>query len=251
MKKLVPWIRLAVFCLAIFAVTVLGMLLKDDRLFMKGGGAGDPAGAGAGGPEQHASLAGAAGGSGGTGGSDPNAGSAQAVKPAEGTEAHEREKALASGRALFDLPEPFSIVEASELMSDLKRQKQDQDARTASLDQRERELERMEQEIESRRLQVLALAGQVESASAPIAAAAAEALDDFDPEAVKRVAGILETMTPDVAAKALANYPPDRAARLLLDMKPDKAGPVLAFFEDEKLTRITDELLRVKRPGSR
>jgi flagellar motility protein MotE (MotC chaperone) len=243
MKKLLPYLRLALFCIALFGISGLAMLLKQGRLLQQKAAGSGEGGDGAAQPD---------GGSGEMRAGMPGMPSARSGAPGEapasGPEAARRQQAVAAGRSLFQVPEPISIAEATELLNDLRRQKQEYEARKAALDQRERELEIMEREIETRRSEVLARAEKLR-AEAPIGTGE-EGADQLDPETVAKVAKLLEGMQPDVGARALKSYTPERAAQILLAMKEQKAAALLGQVPDDVLQRITDALLRARGPAA-
>jgi flagellar motility protein MotE (MotC chaperone) len=253
MMKLLPWVRLALFCFALFGVSAAIVLLKQGRLLQKQhateppsgeGAAGDGTGEAGEGGESLAALPGgvepAAGRSDGSGRADLSAEPGDAPPMA----AEKRERTLTAGRSLFEVPEPISIAEATELMNDLRRQKQEFDARRASLDQRQRELDVMEKELETRRTELLELAERVNAATP--APTDADDAAEVDPITVAKLAKILDGMQPDAAARALATYAPERAARVLLSMKEQKAALVLGQLKEDVLSKITDALLKAR-----
>lgn len=234
MKKLMPWLRLGAFCFALFGISALAMLLKQGRLLEeKNSAEGESAAATPeGGEPVKAGLDGGALSGGGS------------TRPAAGTEDAKRVQSLATGRALFDLPEPISISEASDLLNELKRQKADNDARRAALEQREKELASMEREIETRRLEVLKLTEKLQL-NAPIAAT--DGTDEqLDPKTLTNLAGILSSMQADAAARWLEQTPADKAALILLRMEQEKAAEILGQIQGDKLVKLTEMLLRAK-----
>jgi flagellar motility protein MotE (MotC chaperone) len=156
-----------------------------------------------------------------------------------------REKALASGQALFDVPQPISIAEASALMNELKSQKRSNEERKSALDQRERELDAMNADLEARRLQVLELTQRLQTSNPPAAVDATRS--ELDPGTISKLAQFFGSMQPQASAKALERYPPERAARILLAMADGEtnAGDILSLFDPEKLEKITDAIGRV------
>ncbi len=234
MKKLVPWIRLGVFCALLFGMSALGILLKQGRILTEkkadAEAGAEPAGS-------------AAATAGIVGDGNPLEGAA-ANGAAGGTEAALKGAALQKGRALFDLPEPISIADASELMNELSRQQVANEQMRIALEQQSRELASMEREIETRRTEVLALTDQLKL-RIPLAAVTTPG-EGTDPATVGEIAAIAAGMTADAAAKFLATMPLDKAALLLLRMEKEKAAEVLGQFESEKLTALTQELLRAK-----
>ncbi len=250
MRKLLPYLRLALFCVALFGVSGAVVLLKQGRLLAakhdpahgEAGGEGHEASAEPGGKDGE-TKAGMAGLDleGRTGEGAPGARSAAPTKE----EQAQRNQAVAAGRALFQVPEPLSIAEVTDLLNDLREQKKELDARKTVLDQRQRELDTMEKELEARRSELIALAERV-NAAMPSADGAPGAAETIDPETITRLGTILSGMQPDAAARALATYTPERAAKLLLAMKEQKAALVLGQLKDDVLTKITDALLRAK-----
>ena len=166
-----------------------------------------------------------------------------AAKPSSEHEA-QRQKAVKTGRALFDLPEPISIAEATELMNDLKRQKEENTRRKSALDQRGRELEVMESDLEARRLELIALAEKID-ASMPDAGANDPSAQS-DPTVVAKIAKALEAMEPQQAAKVLESYTPERAAEILLRMADKKMALVLGQVEGTRLDKFAEALLKAK-----
>jgi flagellar motility protein MotE (MotC chaperone) len=242
MKKLLPFLRLVLVCVVLGGASYSVVLLKQGRLYQQTKDDVGPPGEG--GDEVHASMPGA--GEAGPNGSR-EAGGGEAVDgaaPASSPEA-KRQQAVAAGRALFHVPEPLSIAEASDLMNDLRQQKHEYEARKSALDQRQRELEAMEKELETRRTELGKLADQVQ-AVLPESAAAKEAAAVVDPETLQKIAGFLDAAQPDVAAKALATYTPERAAQLLLAMNEKKVAAILGQMEPERLTKITEALIKQK-----
>ncbi len=234
MKKLMPWLRLGAFCFALFGISALAMLLKQGRLLEEKQADGDGSAAAPAEGDEPVKA-----------GLDPGkvAGGGSS-RPATGTEDAKRAQSLATGRALFDLPAPISISEASDLLNELKRQKADNDARRAALEQREKELASMEREIETRRLEVLKLAEKLQL-NAPIAAAD-ESDEQLDPKTLTNLAGILASMQPDAAARWLEQTPSDKAALILLRMEQEKAAEILALIQGDRLVKLTEMLLRSK-----
>ncbi|MBM4015290.1 MAG: hypothetical protein FJ293_10060 [Planctomycetes bacterium] len=230
MKKVMPWIRLGVFCFALFGLSALAVLLKQNRLLAD---AKENLDEQKGAEAASASLVG-------------KAGDGATARPAGGTEAAKRDASLQSGRALFDLPESISIAEASELMNELRRAKQEQDGRKVALDQREKELQTMEREIESRRSEVLTLAEKLQL-NAPLDVNATSG-DLIAPETLDSMAKIVAGMEAEKAASMLGNMPADKAATILLRMEDKSAAEVLSFVAPDKLLRLTEMLLKA-RPG--
>lgn len=227
MKKLMPWLRLGAFCFALFAISALAILLKQDRLFSdlkeKSEQAADDAVAKAGLPGEK--------------------GATPPPFAAGGTEEAKRAASLESGRALFDLPESISIAEASDLMNELKQQRESNEGRKAALDQREKELQAMEREIEARRTEVMGWAEklQLNAPTSPLA-------DDgnaLDPETLAKVAKIVGA-EPETGARMLGGMDPARAAQILLRMDDKTVGAVLGLMEGDKLLRLTTELLKAR-----
>jgi len=227
MTKAMPWLRMGAFCFALFGLSAMGVLLQQGRLLGgKKADAHEPAKAEG---EATASL--------------PLDGK-PAPHAAKGTEEAKRAGALASGRALFDLPQPISIAEASDLMNELRKQRLDNDSRKAALDQREKELQAMEREIEARRTEVLGLAEKLQL-NTPIATATG-ATEDYDPAAIARLAALVASMEAQAAANFLTSSPPEKAALILMRMDLVKAGEVMSLITDDKLARVTECLLRAK-----
>lgn len=226
MTKAMPWLRMGAFCFALFGLSAMGVLLQQGRLLggRKGG-------------DSEAAKEGAATAS------LPLAGNS-ATRAATGTDEAQRNVALASGRALFDLPQPISIAEASDLMNELRRQRVDHESRKAALDQREKELAAMEREIEARRTEVLALAEKLQL-NAPSAAAGGTG-EEYDPAAIERLAALVSSMESQAAANWLIGTPPEKAALILMRMELAKAGEVMSLITDDKLARLTECLLRAK-----
>jgi flagellar motility protein MotE (MotC chaperone) len=240
MKKLLPYLRLTLFCVVLFGAGGVIVLLKQQRLKLgkqheetKEPTAGattegeKPAG------ETHAALPGL-----------PEAGASSTLEKAPGDAA--RRQAVASGRALFSVPESISSSEATDLLNDLRRQKKENEERKSALDQREKELTLMEQDLEARRTALVAMAEKI-NAQLPAASEAAKD-ETIDPETITKIAGMFASMQPDMAAKALRTYTPEQAAKVLLAMKEAKAAAVLGQVsgEDDFLQKVTDALLREK-----
>lgn len=230
MKKLIPWLRLGAFCFVLFALSALAVLLKQGRL-LQDGQAGTPPGGEA-----------PAGGGGTVKAGFDGAG----ARPAGGTEEARRAQSLATGRALFDLPEPISIADASDLMNELRRTKEDYEVRRAALDQREKDLAVMEREIEARRSEVLGMAERLQL-NAPLAAVTDDG-EPFDPKTLQALARILDSMQADEAARWLDQTPPEKAALVLLQMEDAKAAATMPLISPEKLPKLTEMLLRAKAP---
>jgi flagellar motility protein MotE (MotC chaperone) len=246
--KLLPYLRLALFCIALFGVSGAVVLLKQGRLMAQKHREDDPKSAASG--ERDAGGANGArevqAGLGGLDAIGPSGASGSGVRDEpSGPEEARRQQAVTTGRALFDLPEPISIAEATELMNDLKRQKEENARRKAALDQHERELEIMESELESRRIELIALAEKID-ATLPDAAGARDAAAQVDPVITAKVAKALEAMIPTDAAKVLDTYPPERAADILLKMSEKKMALVLAQVKEDRLAKVTDALLKIK-----
>ncbi len=231
MKKLMPWLRLGAFCFALFGISALAVLLKQGRLLQHEKGPDEQVGEHPEGEpeEKEEAVKASLGGS---------------TNPAAGTDDAKRAKSLATGRALFDLPAPISIAEASDLLNELKRQKADNDVRRAALEQREREVAAMESEIETRRTEVIKLIDKLQL-STPVAPGDA-AEEPLDPKALTVLAGIVASMQPDVAARWLEQTEAGKAAMILLRMEEAKAAEVLALIAPDKLLKLTDMLLRTK-----
>ena len=230
MTKAMPWLRMGAFCFALFGLSAMGVLLQQGRLL--GGGKGPD-----GGPAKE-STATASLPLDGRGAGKP------ATRAATGTEEAKRAGALAAGRALFDLPQPISIAEASDLMNDLRRQRADQETRKAALDQREKELQAMEREIEARRTEVLGLAEKLQL-NAPSAETGGTG-EEYDPAAISRLAALVSSMEAQAAANWLTGTAPEKAALILMRMDLIKAGVVMSLITDDKLARLTECLLRAK-----
>src|SRR6185436_2738997 len=161
-----------------------------------------------------------------------------------GPEEAKRQQAVAAGRALFEVPEPISIKEATELLNDLRRQKEENARYKAALDLHAQQLETMEKDLETRRNALAALADEI-NASVPVDAAKS-ATDQFEPATIAKIAKILETMQPNKAAQTLLSYTPERAAQVLLVMKEKSSGPILNEIPAETLTKITNALIKAK-----
>lgn len=255
MRKLLPYLRLALFSIALFGASGVIVLLKQERLMKKkhdeklaANGGGEAAGG-----ATHGET-GAAGGHGGEvkagmvgdhGAEEVSGASSAGIETHPSGPAEEkRQLAVAAGRALFEVPEPISIKEATELLNDLRRQKEENARYKSALDLHAQQLETMEKDLETRRNALAAMADQIQ-ASIP-ADAAKSAADQFDPATLTKIAKMLEAMQPVQAAQTLLSYRPDSAAQILLKMKEQKSGPILAAIEGDKLTKITDALIKAK-----
>ncbi|MSR46812.1 MAG: hypothetical protein EXS13_07095 [Planctomycetes bacterium] len=236
MKKLVPMLRLAAFCFVLFGISAMAVLLKQGRLFSDAKAKADAEHA-----DPELAKAGLE--------PEPKGGSADHAqsKLASGTDESKREASVAAGRTLFDLPESISIPEASELMLELKREKQDNDARKAVLDQREKELQAMGREIETRRSEVLGMAKKLKL-DAPLAAVVPTAAD-YDPETLKEVAKIVSGMESNAAGKMISAMPAEKAALLLLQMTAEEAASILSQVDAEKVFKLTEMLMKAPRGG--
>ena len=235
MRKLLPYLRLALFCIVLFGAGGVIVLLKQERLKLgkkheepaaeKSAAASGEHGA----TEQHAAL--------------PGLTEPRSPETAPGEAA--RRQAIASGRALFSVPESISSAEATELLNELRRQKRENEERRSALDQREKELTLMEQDIEARRTALVAMAEKL-NASLPDGPDSASAGEAADPETILKIGAMLAGMQPEVAARTLTKYTPEQAAKVLLSMKETKAAAVLGAVPEENLQKITDALLREK-----
>lgn len=256
MRKLLPYLRLAMFSLALFGASGVVVLLKQERLWKQkheeknaaGGEAGGTAEAATAEPNGGAGhdVEAKAGMTNGLDAADPSDASSSAgieTKPS-GPEEEKRQLAVESGRALFEVPEPISIKEATELLNDLRRQKEENAKYKAALDLHAQQLETMEKDLETRRNALAAMADEIHASVPADAGKGAE--DQFDPTTVARIAKILESMQPNKAAQTLLSYKPESAAQVLLKMKENKSGPILAEIDAERLTKITDALLKAK-----
>jgi len=255
MKKFMPILRLFFFCIAIFAVSFGALLLKEGKLFQrkpgdpkepsvaqKSGDGGDAAANGdhaPGGdePAAKASLDGA------SGGGFERAGDGKAPKAKLDPAA--RQKALNAGRALFDVPQTISIAEASDLMLELARTRQEYEERKSALDLRERQLDQMSAELEQKRNAILKIAGDAQSSGLGVAPAGkAESLDK---KTLGQIGKIFEKMQPpSVAAHALAGYSPERAAQILMNMKDQAVADILSQMSLGELVKITEAIGKLK-----
>ena len=242
MKKLLPYLRLALFCIAIFGASGAVVLLKQYGLLA--GKAKDAGGEHArseqgASPEALAALPSGLDGVHASGNPAAEAGGAGARDEVK------RQGAIAAGRALFHVPEPLSIADATDLLNDLRKQKLAYEQRKAAQDQRERELTTMERELETRRTEILSLLERVPSVPNG-GTGAGDATGAGDPEVLATLGKILELTQPDAAAKALAGYSPEQAARVLLAMDVAKSAKVVGQLEGDKLEKIMDALWRMK-----
>jgi flagellar motility protein MotE (MotC chaperone) len=257
MKKLLPFLRLGLFCFSLFAVAALAVMLKQKRLWAPDAKtkSADHGEAGHGeepGDVAKASMPGAEGlgGEGAPGKSGgTNGANGAGAKGSASDETARRELAVATGRTLFDVPQPISIADASNLMNDLKQQRKELDAKRSALDQREKELDVIEKEVEARRADVIAKLGKLEAA-AP-AATSAGASDAFDADRI-RLIGTMLTATaktnPDAATKLIKALPAERAAVVLLTLDSKDAAAVFPLLKDEELQKITTAMQNVKLP---
>ena len=243
MKKLIPYLRLALFCVAIFGASGAVVLLKQYGLLAgkakDSDGAAGEHGEGGQGESPEALAAMPSGLDGGHESKEP-AGASGAKEEVK------RQGAIAAGRALFQVPEPLSIADATDLLNDLRKQKQAYEQRKAAQDQRERELTTMERELETRRTEILGLLERVNAAVPNRGTGEGDASGAGDPEVLATLGKILELTQPDAAAKALSGYSPEQAARVLLAMDTAKSAKVVGQLEGEKLSKIMDALWRMK-----
>jgi flagellar motility protein MotE (MotC chaperone) len=252
MKKFMPILRLVFFCIAIFAISFGALLLKSGQLFgRKGGDAKDSAVAqksGEGGEEpaggektMKASVDGAPNGTANGAGERVGAGKTPKEKTIDPAV---REKALGTGRALFSVAQPISISEASDLMLELARTKQEYEERKAALDLRDLELKQFSAELEQKRNAILKLAGDAQASGAGVnLTGKAEVLDK---KTLVKIGKLFENMQPQAAAHALGAYPADRAAQILMNMKDVKVADVLSQMSVSDLVKITDAIGKLK-----
>jgi flagellar motility protein MotE (MotC chaperone) len=247
MKKFMPILRLVFFCIAIFAISFGALLLKSGQFFKKGGDAKDPAVAqkpGDGGADgekpMKASVDGAPGGA--TAGAGEHGGEkAPKEKPIDPAV---REKALSTGRALFSVAQPISISEASDLMLELARTRQEYEEKKAALDQRDLELKQFSAELEQKRNAILKIAGDAQASGVGVnLTGKAEVLDK---KTLVKIGKLFENMQPQAAAHALGAYPADRAAQILMNMKDVKVADVLSQMSVTDLVKITDAIGKLK-----
>lgn len=241
MKQFMPVMRLMsllFFCAATFALSFGALLLKEGKLFpKKSGDSKEPA----------VAQSSAGGGSSPAGGAETpvrasmDGGVSPGGKPVDPAA---RDKALTTGRALFDVSQPISIGEASDLMVELTRTKQAFEERRAALDLREKELNQFSAELEQKRSAILKLAGEAASSSAGQGATAkAEVLDK---KTLTQIGNIFSRMQPQAAAHALSSYPADRAAQILVNMKDQAVAEILSFVSSADLVKLTDAIGRAK-----
>lgn len=246
MKQFMPVMRLMsllFFCVATFVLSLGALLMKEGRLFPKKSGEAKEAAAapkGDAGPNGGAAAASPATGDGPTAKASLDGGSTagKTVDPAA------REKALSTGRALFDVAQPISIGEASDLMVELTRTKQAFDERRAALDLREKELNQFSSELEQKRSAILKLAGDAQSSTA--SANAGGKPEVLDKKTLTQIGNIFSRMQPQAAAHALSSYPADRAAQILINMKDQSVAEILSFVSAADLVKLTDAIGRVK-----
>jgi flagellar motility protein MotE (MotC chaperone) len=276
MKKFMPVMRLLsilFFCAATFALSFGALLLKEGKLFPKkgsetkdpsvaqkpdegddGAASGDAAGDDParnggdhpreggdhprqGGESAKASIDGASG----AGGERRGEGRAPKGKEAERAT---RQKAVNAGRALFDVAQPISISDASDLMLELARTKQEYESRKASLDLREKELNQFSAELEQKRTAILKLAGDAQTSS--VGAGPTGKSEVLDKKTLTQIGNIFAKMQPQAAAHALVGYPSDRAAQILLNMKDQAVAEILSFVSAADLVKLTDAIGKVK-----
>jgi flagellar motility protein MotE (MotC chaperone) len=257
MKKLMPILRLAFFCIAIFAISFGALLLKEGKLFAKNAGdpknpstaqkpdGGDDAGANGdrtqNGGEESTTKASIDGGS---GADRERPGDGRAPK-GKAVDAATRQKALTTGRALFDVAQPISIAEASDLMLELARTRREYEERSAALDLREKMLDQFSAELEQKRSAILKIAGDAQSSGAGVVSTGtAEVLDK---KTLAQIGKIFEKMQPpSAAAHALGTYAPDRAAQILMNMKDQAVADILSQMPAADLVKITDAIGKLK-----
>ena len=247
MKQFMPVMRLMsllFFCVATFVLSFGALLMKEGRLFPKKGTdakesaaahKGEAGGPASGSTQRGDGTAVKASLDGAGGDSRPTTG--KPVDPAA------REQALATGRALFDVAQPISISEASDLMVELTRTRQAFEDRRAALDLREKELNQFSAELEQKRSAILKLAGDAQASGAGSAAAKPEVLDK---KTLTQIGNIFSRMQPQAAAHALASYPSDRAAQILMNMKDQSVAEILSFVSAADLVKLTDAIGKVK-----
>jgi flagellar motility protein MotE (MotC chaperone) len=246
MKKVMPVLRLVFFCIAIFAVSFGALLLKSGQFFDRKGDSKESAAAAKPGEEGHpspgdeattkASFDGASGQAGEHG--DAKGAKERTVDPVA------RQKALAAGRALFDVPQTISIAEASDLMLELERTRREFDERKAALDQRERELDLFSAELEQKRTAILKIAGDAQASGAGVSTTGKSEV--LDKKTLAAIAKLFEKMQPQAAAHALGGYPADRAAQILMNMKDQPVADILSQMSVVDLTKITDAIGKLK-----
>jgi flagellar motility protein MotE (MotC chaperone) len=215
-------LRVGAFSIVIFGVSALAVMLKQGRLAKE---AHDKEKSGEGAEHE---VAVAEKGTGAT--------------PAGGTLEAQRDEALRTGRALFDLPESISIPEVSDLMAELRGQKQEQARREATLELRERDVAAAERDVEARRSEVLALAKrlQLDAPAEPLS----PTKEELDPTQLANVAEIVAGMESDPAAKLLETLHPAKAAAILVKMEVKNSAAVLGLIDEEKRARIAEALLK-------
>jgi flagellar motility protein MotE (MotC chaperone) len=247
MKQFMPVMRLMsllFFCVATFVLSLGALLMKEGRLFPKKNGEAREAAAAPKG-ETGANGVGAAGASPSTGDGETVHASIDGGSPAgKAVDPAARDKALATGRALFDVAQPISISEASDLMVELTRTKQAFEERRAALDLREKELNQFSSELEQKRSAILKLAGDAQSSTA--GANPGGKPEVLDKKTLTQIGNIFSRMQPQAAAHALSSYPADRAAQILINMKDQSVAEILSFVSAADLVKLTDAIGRVK-----
>jgi flagellar motility protein MotE (MotC chaperone) len=219
MKKMMPILRLLFFCIAIFAVSFGALLLKDGRLpSQKEETPPTPAAGVTPGADASATMAGG--------------------EEAQGNDTIARQRAVAAGRALFDVPSPISIQEASDLMEELGKTRKELAEQKSALDLRQRQLDSFSEELEKKRLAILEIAKKAQTG--PAADGSGSSVARLDKETATRIATLFASMLPQKAAVALEAVPAERAAQILMTMKKDEMGQILSLMSSESLKRITD-----------
>lgn len=157
--------------------------------------------------------------------------------------AEEAQRARQKGRALFDLPQPFSVSEISNIMNELKQEREQSKKRAGAMDLRETELRSLEQDLIQRRAELLELAREVGGQAARIdEPSATPKASPPSPEAFKKLAQVYASMEEQVASRALLSDSDSDAAAILLQMPQKDAAKILSFFPEDRLHDVTEAM---------
>ncbi len=157
--------------------------------------------------------------------------------------------------ASLSLPSPFSSEETTELFEELEskraelrdklasveRQQKDLDLVRADMSRRWDELNHREEQLEEREKSLVAERGELDSRSVHMKEAE---LSNF-----KKLAGDLEKMPAEAAAKVLEQSPPERVAQILVFVKPREAGKILAALTPTFAAQVSEKSLQIVKPA--